>query len=669
MTTTIRRLLIANRGEIAVRILRACRAMGITTIAVYSDADADALHVREADEAIRIGPAPSADSYLSIDRIVEACRATDADAVHPGYGFLSENPLFAAACAEAGITFVGPTARAMEQMGSKSAAKALAEAAGVPVVPGYYGDDQSDAVLLEQARTLGVPLLLKASAGGGGRGMRLVTDLRELEGALTDARSEAKRAFGDDRMLIERYVTRPRHIEIQLLGDTHGTVLHLGERECSVQRRHQKVLEESPSTFVTPSMRARMGADAVRLAQAIGYVGAGTVEFVVAEDGTYYFLEMNTRLQVEHPVTEAVTGIDLVRAQIVVAEGRPLPWTQDQIVLTGAAIEARIYAEDPANGFLPASGTIRRWIWDPTIGVRMDAGVGSGSEVSVHYDPMLAKVISHGQTREDATRLLVRALQAFDAAGVITNRRFLIDVLSTDAWATGATTTAVLDDLYPTGWSPTEDAALESDAALACAVWSFDQRMRAREHLPSLVGAFRNNRIAPQRQAFLHPGGTAEVLYTPVDRAFTAGEGTWLLPTGARIRYRCDEDSVQVTGGDGRSRTWTIAVWRAGEEREYAASSPRGTIVFKEEPRFPLPVEEQLAGGCIAPMNGTVLRVMVKEGDAVVGGQTLLVLEAMKMEHRVSAQNDGTVRQLTVAEGDLVDAGTVLVVVDDDVAT
>lgn len=666
MTTTIRRLLIANRGEIAVRIARTCRAMGITSIAVFSDADADALHVREADEAMRIGPAASADSYLSIPRLLEACRATGADAVHPGYGFLSENPRFAEACEAAGITFIGPSSQAMEQMGSKSASKALAEAAGVPVVPGYYGDDQSDATLIAHARTLGVPLLLKASAGGGGRGMRLVTDLNDLEPALADARSEATRAFGDDRMLIERYVTRPRHIEIQVLGDTHGHVVHLGERECSVQRRHQKVLEESPSTFVSEALRQQMGADAVRLAEQIGYVGAGTVEFVVGEDGRYYFLEMNTRLQVEHPVTEAVTGVDLVRAQIEVAEGRPLPWRQDQIVLTGAAIEARLYAEDPANGFLPASGTIARWVWDPSQGVRMDAGVASGSEVSVHYDPMLAKVISHGPTRADATRQLVRALRAFDAAGITTNRRFLIDVLSTDAWAQGATTTALLQDLYPNGWSPVEDPALDVDAALACAVWDFDRRMRGREHVPFVPGGFRNNRGAPLRQEFQNAHGYQTVLYTPQDREFRPGAGTWLLSAERRVHYRCDDARVQLTDDSGWSRSWEIASWAQGEVRAFVAASPRGTVVWTEAPRFPVPEDDVVEGGCVAPMNGTVLRVLVNEGDAVTGGQTLLVLEAMKMEHRVSAQNDGTVRHLSVAEGDLVDAGTVLAVVESD---
>lgn len=673
MSGTIRRLLVANRGEIALRIIRSARSMGIETVAVYSDADAQAQHVLEADLAVHVGASPSSESYLLAERILAACAQTQADAVHPGYGFLSENAAFAAACRAAGLTFVGPTAEAIEQMGSKRASKELAVAAGVPVVPGYYGRDQDDARLIREAEAIGFPVLFKASAGGGGRGMRLVRHASEVASAIQEARSESLRAFGDDVLLVEKYIDHPRHIEIQILADHHGHVIHLGERECSIQRRHQKVLEESPSPFVDAELRARMGSDAVQLAQQIGYRNAGTVEFIVDPQGNYYFLEMNTRLQVEHPVTELVTGIDLVRAQLQIASGHVLPWTQDAVQLTGSAIEARLYAEDPENHFLPASGHLWRWRFRDEPGLRVDSGVAEGDEVSVHYDPMLAKVIAHAPTRAEASARLERGLRGLEVAGVQTNRDFLVDVLQQPAWRDGATHTHFIDDHFPQGWSSPTPTDLLHEAALAATIWDYDQRMRARTHLPSLQGAFRNSRLAPSKAQYLLRGERLEVAYVPQGRSFVAGEGTWLVGTAEAgepavpWRYRLRGDQLSLRSPEGLARSWSIAardsVEQGEDRRRYLLTSLASAFEIEEAPRFPIHQEEQVLGSCVAPMNGTVLRLAVQEGDEVIAGQTLLVLEAMKMEHRVSAPEDGVVDMLSVREGDLVNSGQLLAIV------
>lgn len=666
MSGTIRRLLVANRGEIAVRILRSARAMGIETVAVFSDADAHALHVQEADMAIHIGGSAAADSYLKIDVILDACRQSGADALHPGYGFLSENAAFAAACEAAGIQFVGPTAHAIEQMGSKRAAKALAEAAGVPVVPGYYGEKQDDATLLEEAKKIGFPLLFKASAGGGGRGMRLVRDPAQAAAAVQDARSESMRAFGDDVLLVEKYIDRPRHIEVQILADHHGNVIHLGERECSIQRRHQKVLEESPSPFVDEALRKQMGEAAVQLAKKIGYRNAGTVEFIVDEAGNFYFLEMNTRLQVEHPVTEMVTGKDLVRAQLEIAAGRELSWTQDDIALEGAAIEARIYAEDPANDFLPASGTLWRWRIEEDAAIRVDTGVREGDEVSVHYDPMLAKVIAYAPTRDEATRALERALRRMQVAGVKTNRDFLLDVLAEPDWRDGRTQTHFIDEHFAEGWTRAVHADACAEAALAATVWDYNLRMQQRQHLPSLIGGFRNSRLGPFTASYTHHGEPVETGYIPVGRRFAADQGEMDVAHGEEMQrwsYRVDGDMVRLRSPAGLLRPWTIAR-RSGEDEHYLVTSLAGAFELHRTERFPEQIEEERPGSCVAPMTGTVFRVSVKEGDAVTAGQTLIVLEAMKMEHRVSAPEDGVVRSLSVKEGDLVDSGEILAIVE-----
>ena len=448
----IKRLLVANRGEIALRIIRACREMAIETVAVYSDADATSRHVRAADFAIRIGPAPAGASYLKIAAVIDAARAAGADAVHPGYGFLSERPAFAEACVTAGLIFVGPPAAAIERMGSKIGARALMEKAGLPVVPGRTPGDQTDGGIAAAAREIGFPVLIKASAGGGGKGMRIARNAVELAEAIPAARREALAAFGDGTLYVERLIERPRHVEIQIFADDHGNAVHLFERECSIQRRHQKIVEESPSPALTPAIRGRMGAAAVAAAKTAGYRNAGTIEFLLEGEGDaarYYFLEMNTRLQVEHPVTELVTGTDLVRAQLAVAMGRPLPWRQEDLAQRGHAIECRVYAEDPAHGFLPQAGPLRLYREPSRPGIRIDSGVEEGADVPVQYDPMLAKVIAHGETRAHAIDRAVAALRAFPILGVRTNGPFLITVIEHPAFRAGCLHTGFVDEHLP----------------------------------------------------------------------------------------------------------------------------------------------------------------------------------------------------------------------------
>jgi 3-methylcrotonyl-CoA carboxylase alpha subunit len=466
----MKRLLIANRGEIAVRIIRACREAGLSPVAVFSEADRNAPHVALADAAYLLGPGPASESYLRIAAILEAARKAGADALHPGYGFLSENPDFAQACADAGITFVGPSAEVIRLLGDKSAAKQRMEAAGVPVVPGYDGGDQSERRLRREAKQLGTPLLIKAAAGGGGRGMRVVQTLEGFDSAMEEARREAQAAFGDDRLLLERYVTRARHVEFQICGDTQGHLIHLFERECSIQRRHQKIIEESPSPVLTPELRARMAEAAVQVGRAAGYVNAGTVEFLLEErpdgDHRFYFLEVNTRLQVEHPVTEVCTGLDLVQLQLQIAEGKPLPFRQEEITTSGHALEVRIYAEDAAAGFLPSVGQLVQWIEPVGPGIRVDSGVERGSEVSPYYDPMLAKLIVRGTTREETIARMEQALRHFHALGVQTNIAYLLAILRHPAFRAGDLSTTFLQQHFA-GWKPAAEIPSEVLLALA----------------------------------------------------------------------------------------------------------------------------------------------------------------------------------------------------------
>jgi 3-methylcrotonyl-CoA carboxylase alpha subunit len=636
--------LIANRGEIAVRIARAARAAGIVALGIYSDADARALHVEAMDDAACIGPGPARESYLDPARVLAAAAELGADAVHPGYGFLSERATFARAVGDAGLIFVGPSPEAIAAMGDKTEAKRRAREHGVPVVPGYEGGDQDPARLRAEAERIGTPLLIKASAGGGGRGMRIVTDLAAFAEALDAAKREAAAAFGDDTVLLERYVVRPRHIEFQILADEHGATLHLGERECSIQRRHQKVVEEAPSVALDAELRGRMGAAAVRAAQSVGYTNAGTVEFLLDAHGEFYFLEMNARLQVEHPVTELVHGVDLVAWQFRIAAGEPLDFVQADVATRGWAIEVRVNAEDPARGFLPATGTIARYDAPAGEGIRLDSGVRAGSEVSIYYDSMLAKLITYGPDREAATRRLSAALDDFRIEGVPTNLPLLRAIARDAAFQAGQTTTAFL-----------EDRARELEAA----------QTMPDEAVLLAVGA-----VAGDPRAW-RIGGVG----IPIR---LEGEGrrvaVTVSRTGADGRFRFEgdlaRDEVALTWPPGGVELHDGPTRLAGR----AAVDGRGVdVVYDGRPyRLAFVAPPVLgatgsaagggaAGAIASPMPGKIVKVVVGPGDAVSERDLLIVLEAMKMEHRIEATHDGVVKRVAVVPGQLVTGGATLV--------
>ncbi|MFJ3535141.1 biotin carboxylase N-terminal domain-containing protein [Streptomyces sp. NPDC090109] len=629
-------VLVANRGEIAVRVIRTLRELGVRSVAVYSDADADARHVREADTAVRIGPPPAAESYLSVPALLDAARRTGARAVHPGYGFLAENAAFARACAEAGLVFIGPSAEAISLMGDKIRAKETVKAAGVPVVPGA-----ADPELAEAARELGAPVLLKPSAGGGGKGMRLVRDLAVLDEEIAAARREARASFGDDTLLVERWIDGPRHIEIQVLADTHGNVVHLGERECSLQRRHQKIVEEAPSVLLTPELRAAMGAAAVEAARSCGYVGAGTVEFIVpgGDPAAYCFMEMNTRLQVEHPVTELITGIDLVEWQLRVASGEPLPFAQEDVRLDGWAIEARICAEDPSRGFLPSGGTVLALHEPQGDGARTDSGLSEGTEVSSLYDPMLSKVIVHAPDRPTALRRLRAALADTVTLGVPTNAGFLRRLLAHEDVVKGDLDTGLVER-EAEGLVP-KDVPVEVYAAAAA--------VRLAELAPAPRDGWTDPFSVPNGWRL---GGSPAPLAFPV-RVAGLEPVTVEAPPGARVT----DASVTVVV-DGVTHSFHRAGAWLGREGD-------SWHVLDHDP-----VEAALSGAgrsgadtLAAPMPGTVTVVKVAVGDEVEAGQSLLVVEAMKMEHVISAPHAGTVTELDVTPGTTVAMDQVLAVV------
>ncbi|WP_367344783.1 acetyl-CoA carboxylase biotin carboxylase subunit [Stenotrophomonas bentonitica] len=657
------KILIANRGEIACRVIATCQRLGIATVAVYSDADRDARHVRLADEAVGIGPAPARESYLRADAILDAARRTGAQAIHPGYGFLSENADFAQACAEAGIVFIGPSAAAIRAMGDKSAAKALMAQAGVPLTPGYHGDTQDPAFLREQADAIGYPVLIKASAGGGGKGMRRVDDSAAFIDALASCQREAKSAFGNAHVLVEKYVERPRHIEIQVFGDSHGNVVYLFERDCSVQRRHQKVLEEAPAPGMTAERRAAMGKAAVDAARAVNYVGAGTVEFIAGPDGDFYFMEMNTRLQVEHPVTECITGTDLVEWQLRVASGAPLPLQQDQLQIRGHALEARLYAEDADKGFLPSTGTLRHLrLPAGNAHVRVDAGVEQGDAITPFYDPMIAKLIVWDVDRDAALRRMQQALAGCEVVGVTTNAAFLRRLVMTDSFANAKLDTALIEreQAALTLVDGDTDAALWALAAVAAVATDAPASTDARDpHSPwQASDGWRLGQRAARKLTLEHRGSQRVV-------AVEGGAGAWSL--------RVDDAEVQATGRVGGGQ---ISL-QIGQTLHRARIVRDGSELYlfgaDGVQRFTLhdPVSEADqgvadAGSLVAPMPGRIVATLLAPGTHVTRGTPLLVLEAMKMEHTLQAPADGTVQGYRVKAGDQVGDGAVLI--DFDVA-
>jgi geranyl-CoA carboxylase alpha subunit len=644
----MKRILIANRGEIAARVSRTARQMGYEVVAVYSDADARAPHVLEADVAVRIGPAPVGESYLDAARVLDAAARAGADAVHPGYGFLSENAAFARAVAEAGLTWIGPPAGAIEAMGDKAAAKRAMIAAGVPCVPGYEGADQSDEVFAAEAERIGYPVMIKAAAGGGGRGMRRAGSPGELPGALKAARSEAQGAFGDGTLLLEREVVGARHVEIQVFADTRGRVVHLGERDCSVQRRHQKVLEETPCPVMTTELRARMGQAACDAARAVDYVGAGTVEFLVDADLEFYFLEMNTRLQVEHRVTELAYGVDLVRWQLAVAEGDPLPAGEWGGAPARAVIEARVYAEDPAHGYMPQTGVIHRFEPATSPQVVVDHGVTPGAPVTPFYDPMLAKVVASGDTRAEALRVCARALREMVLLGVRTNRAFLVECLEHEAFVAGQATTGFLKEVSLETTSPGEPTDDEVALGAALLAWTH----------PGARGRSTSSPLArPMRlevDGSEHPVGV---------RALGDGAFEVELPDGQTHALSLED----AGGGWARVEAggvWGKVAWARAGDQVWFQRGARQRGVFDASGRPPAVGADGSGGALRAPMSGRVLEVRAAAGDAVEAGQVLIVLEAMKMEHELEVSTAGTLAEVMVEAGAQVDAGAVLAVVE-----
>ena len=663
MTRAIGTVLIANRGEIACRVIRTLRGMGIRSVAVYSEADRDALHVAMADAAYEIGAAPPRESYLNQAAVLKAAQASGADAIHPGYGFLSENAGFAEACGKAGLVFIGPPVSAIRAMGSKSEAKALMEKAGVPLVPGYHGADQSLKVLKAAADKIGYPVLIKASAGGGGKGMKVATEASEFQAALESAQREAKNAFGDDRVLVEKYLTRPRHIEAQIFGDGHGDIVHLFERDCSIQRRHQKVIEEAPAPGLSAERRTAIGQAAIEAARAVGYVGAGTVEFI-AEGPHFYFMEMNTRLQVEHPVTEAITGLDLVEWQIRVARGERLPKPQRELTAEGHAMEVRLYAEDPAKGFLPQTGRVFHLrLPEGLPGIRVDSGIRAGDAVSVHYDPMIAKIIAAGATRAEAIARLRRGLAATEVGGLATNLDFLQAILAQPDFAAGEIDTGFIERhraaLLPDN-KPVLPEALALAALATLRAGERDASTPAGDpHSPwARLPGWRLNRDA----------------YT--DLQFEAGEQAMKVRAHYRgAAYALDLPEGQVTADAVLEADGAIAA-RIGDAHCQGRVVRRDAelLVFLDgathrltlvDPRRPAGGTAAAAGHIVAPMPGTVTKIAVKPGDSIKKGALLAIVEAMKMEHAVTAPRDGKIKAVHFAAGDLVPEGAELLALEE----
>jgi geranyl-CoA carboxylase alpha subunit len=654
-------ILVANRGEIACRVIRTAKAQGYRTVAVYSDADAKAPHVLMADEAVYIGPSPVNESYLVQENILAAARSSDADAIHPGYGFLSENAGFAKACEEAGLVFIGPRPDAIHLMGNKAEAKRRMIAAGVPCVPGYEGEDQSDKTLLGEGANIELPLMVKAAAGGGGRGMRLVHKTEELANAIKLARAEATSAFGNGDLILEKAIIRPRHVEVQVFGDNHGTIVHLGERDCSVQRRHQKVVEEAPCPVMTEALREEMGAAAVAAAKSINYCGAGTVEFLLDESGKFYFLEMNTRLQVEHPVTELITGLDLVALQLQVAQGEPLGLTQNDVELTGHAIEVRLYTEDPTQDFLPTSGPVDLWSPPSGTGVRVDSGICSGQEISPFYDPMVAKIIASGPTREIARLRLIEALNKTVLFGTRHNRDFLVACLKKDCFAAGQATTAFIAEEFAKG-EITEPLPTFADSAVAAVLELALQHHALYDSSVIVAPQLRDwSSASPlvSRKQYVHGEQIHDLAITPLGntryRVFDAGntvviELHSMADSTAHVvideaqhivRYHLPEVGKLYLSIDGRAATFRDMIRLDGAQDQTGGS-----------------------GRIVAPMHGLLLEVRVAAGDTVEEGQTLAVLEAMKMHYEIVADAAGVVNDVMAVAGKQVAADDLLIAIE-----
>ncbi|MEH6582555.1 MAG: acetyl-CoA carboxylase biotin carboxylase subunit [Halioglobus sp.] len=654
-------ILIANRGEIACRVIRTAKALGYRTVAVYSEADVAAPHVQMADEAVCIGPGPVGESYLLADNILKAAADSGAQAVHPGYGFLSENADFAQACEDAGLVFIGPTAESINLMGNKAEAKRLMIAAQVPCVPGYEGEDQSDASLLAEGGKIDLPLMVKAAAGGGGRGMRLVNDYAELPNAINLARAEAESAFGSGELILEKAIIRPRHVEVQVFADTQGNTVHLGERDCSVQRRHQKVVEEAPCPIMTEALRASMGASAVDAAKSINYRGAGTVEFLLDESGEFYFLEMNTRLQVEHPVTEIITGLDLVELQIQVAQGEPLGLAQEDISLSGHAIEVRLYTEDPAQDFLPTSGPVDLWEPASGVGVRIDSGICSGQDISPFYDPMVAKVIAGGPTREIARLRLIEALHETLFFGTKNNKDFLVACLQKQVFIDGLATTAFIAEEFAEGEiaepvpgfadsavAAVLEIALEYEQAQSSSVyvaanlknWSSGSPLVSRKHYAfgELEYSLAVSPLGGDRYRVFDDEQTVELALLSLS-GNTAHVG--IGDAQHTARFHTSKTGLLYVSIDGRTATYRDLIRLDGQE-----------------------VQGSGGGNIIAPMHGVLLEVMVASGDTVAAGQTLAVLEAMKMHYQIVAEADGTVLEVMAEAGKQVAADDLLIQIE-----
>ena len=651
--TPIRRLLIANRGEIARRIIRTAHAMGIGTVAVYSENDATAPFVREADTAIAIGGLTAAESYLDVGKLIDACKRSRADAVHPGYGFLSESAIFAEAVSGSGLTWVGPSPKAIRAIGDKLAAKRLLKPLGVPLLEAFEIAENADALAL--AAKIGYPVLIKAAAGGGGRGMRIVEKPADLPQAIESARREAAAAFGDGTVFLERWLRSARHVEIQILGDKHGNLVHLFERECSIQRRHQKIVEEAPSPAVDAALREHMGKAALAAGRAIGYDSTGTVEFLVS-GREFFFLEVNTRLQVEHPVTEAVTGLDLVREQLRVAEGEALGFDQEDLRIHGHAIEVRLCAEDPEKNFLPTPGTVQ--VWEPPAGdgIRTDSGIESGSEIGIAFDPMMAKIIAWAPTRREAAAKLARALEATRVQGIVHNRDFLVSCLRSPEFLRGQTDTDFIANVKPNPTRAIDESELHA-AAIAAALHDRGRRLREMRILKTIPGGFRNSVMPPEQVSYAFRDARLNLTYRPVRDggiAVTVNERPCRV-----VEFDVNERGIDLAIDGRRCRHSVLA---AAEKRFIHGGA--GDIELAELPRFPAPERAEQRGGLKAPMPGKVMSVMVAEGDLVERGQPLLVLEAMKMEHRIDAPWNGTVKTINVTAGDQVANGATLVIME-----